>query len=92
MQAALPAQDALGIDHVRIAIIGLGYVGLPLAVEFARKYPVVGFDVKKSRIDELKRGEDSTREVDPATLRSMGNRGQTTVSTISGNRGLSPIS
>lgn len=54
--------------HLRIGIIGLGYVGLPLAVEFARKYPVVGFDVKQSRIEELKHGEDSTREVDPAEL------------------------
>ena len=42
--------------NIRIGIIGLGYVGLPLAVEFARKYPVVGFDVKPSRIDELRRG------------------------------------
>ena len=41
--------------HLRIGIIGLGYVGLPLAVEFARKYPVVGFDVKHSRIEELRR-------------------------------------
>ncbi len=58
--------------HLRIGIIGLGYVGLPLAVEFARKYPVVGFDVKQSRIEELRRGEDSTREVDPADLGSVG--------------------
>jgi UDP-N-acetyl-D-mannosaminuronate dehydrogenase len=36
-----------------IAIIGLGYVGLPLAVEFGKKYPVTGFDIKQSRIDEL---------------------------------------
>ncbi len=54
--------------HVRIGIIGLGYVGLPLAVEFARKYAVVGFDVKQSRVEELRRGEDSTREVDPSEL------------------------
>jgi len=56
---------------LRIGIIGLGYVGLPLAVEFARKYPVVGFDVKQSRIEELRRGEDNTREVDPADLSSV---------------------
>jgi UDP-N-acetyl-D-galactosamine dehydrogenase len=56
---------------VRIGIIGLGYVGLPLAVEFAHKYPVVGFDLKPSRIAELRRGEDSTREVDPADLGSV---------------------
>jgi len=57
-----PSQDT------RIAIIGLGYVGLPLAVEFGKKYPVVGFDIKQGRIDELKGGRDSTREVAPAEL------------------------
>jgi len=54
--------------HIRIGIIGLGYGGLPLAVEFARKYPVVGFDVKQSRIEELGRGEDNTREVGPSEV------------------------
>jgi UDP-N-acetyl-D-galactosamine dehydrogenase len=43
--------------------VGLGYVGLPLAVEFGRKYPTVGFDVKASRVEELKGGKDSTLEV-----------------------------
>ena len=57
--------------NIRIGIIGLGYVGLPLAVEFTRKYPVVGFDVKQSCIEELRRGEDSTREVDPADLQQI---------------------
>ncbi|MFA7281132.1 MAG: Vi polysaccharide biosynthesis UDP-N-acetylglucosamine C-6 dehydrogenase TviB [Sterolibacterium sp.] len=52
----------------KIAVIGLGYVGLPLAVEFGKRTPVVGFDVKQSRIDELNRGRDSTREVEPAEL------------------------
>ena len=42
-----PSQDT------RIAIIGLGYVGLPLAVEFGKKYPVTGFDIKQGSIDEL---------------------------------------
>ena len=51
------------LQKIRIGIIGLGYVGLPLAVEFGRKYPTVGFDVKAARIDELKCGEDSTLEV-----------------------------
>ncbi len=51
------------IAGIRIGVIGLGYVGLPLAVEFGRKYPTVGFDVKKSRIEELLRGTDSTLEV-----------------------------
>jgi UDP-N-acetyl-D-galactosamine dehydrogenase len=52
----------------RIAIIGLGYVGLPLAVEFGKKFSVTGFDIKQGRIDELKAGRDSTREVEPAEL------------------------
>ena len=46
-----------------IAIIGLGYVGLPLAVEFAKKYPVVGFDINQKRVEELRKGNDSTLEV-----------------------------
>jgi UDP-N-acetyl-D-galactosamine dehydrogenase len=52
----------------KIAIIGLGYIGLPLAVEFSKKYPVTGFDIKQPHIDELKAGRDSTREVEPAEL------------------------
>ena len=56
------------ISTPRIAIIGLGYVGLPLAVEFGKCLPVVGFDIKQPRIDELKAGRDSTREVEPAEL------------------------
>ena len=56
----------------KIAIIGLGYVGLPLAVEFGKKYPVTGFDIKQGRIDELKAGRDSTREVEPAELAAAG--------------------
>jgi len=47
----------------RIAIIGLGYVGLPLAVEFSRKYPVLGFDINRERIEELKAGYDRTQEI-----------------------------
>jgi len=53
---------AFNIDELRIGIIGLGYVGLPLAVEFGRKYPTVGFDIKPERIAALGRGEDSTLE------------------------------
>jgi len=50
-------------DDIRIAVIGLGYVGLPLAVEFARCLPVIGFDIDRRRVDELGRGHDRTREV-----------------------------
>jgi UDP-N-acetyl-D-galactosamine dehydrogenase len=52
----------------RIAIIGLGYVGLPLAVEFARKYHTLGFDINPVRIAELMNGKDSTLEVEDALL------------------------
>ncbi len=52
----------------KIAIIGLGYVGLPLAVEFGKILPVVGFDIKQGRIDELRSGHDSTREVEAEDL------------------------
>jgi len=52
----------------RICVIGLGYVGLPLAVEFARHRPVIGFDIDASRIEELRRGEDRTREIDRSAL------------------------
>ena len=51
-----------------IALIGLGYVGLPLAVEFGKKMETVGFDINQSRIDELKAGKDSTLEVEPEVL------------------------
>ena len=47
----------------KIAVIGLGYVGLPLAVAFGEKRPVVGFDINQTRIDELNAGKDVTREV-----------------------------
>lgn len=52
----------------KIAIIGLGYVGLPLAVEFAKKYEVVGFDINQTRIDQLNKGIDNTLEVNKTTL------------------------
>lgn len=52
----------------KIAVIGLGYVGLPLAVAFGEKRPVVGFDINSRRIAELKQGEDFTKEVSPEEL------------------------
>jgi UDP-N-acetyl-D-glucosamine/UDP-N-acetyl-D-galactosamine dehydrogenase len=58
----------LKISDLKIAIIGLGYVGLPLAVEFGKKVPVVGFDIHQKRIDELKSGQDHTLEVSPEEL------------------------
>ena len=56
------------LDNVKIGILGLGYVGLPLAVEFGKKLNTVGFDIKKERVDELKAGQDSTLEVEPEEL------------------------
>jgi UDP-N-acetyl-D-glucosamine/UDP-N-acetyl-D-galactosamine dehydrogenase len=59
----------VNLNDTRIAIIGLGYVGLPLAVEFAKHYQTIGFDICESRIDELKSGRDKTHEVDEDELR-----------------------
>ena len=56
------------LNSVRIGVIGLGYVGLPLAVVLARKFLVVGFDINKNRIAELEAGVDRTREVERSTL------------------------
>ncbi|MXS69627.1 nucleotide sugar dehydrogenase [Flavobacteriaceae bacterium W22] len=58
-------------NQLKIAIIGLGYVGLPLARLFATKYPVIGFDINKDRIAELQSGRDSTLEVDDDLLRAV---------------------
>lgn len=52
----------------KIVVIGLGYVGLPLATEFAKKYSVIGFDINQNRVDELKNGHDSTFEVEDKYL------------------------
>ncbi|WP_220464224.1 MULTISPECIES: Vi polysaccharide biosynthesis UDP-N-acetylglucosamine C-6 dehydrogenase TviB [unclassified Colwellia] len=56
------------LNDVKIAIIGLGYVGLPLAVEFGKKYQTLGFDINQARIAELKNGTDSTLEVSDEEL------------------------
>jgi len=59
----------LNLRNCRIGVVGLGYVGLPLAVEFGKQFDTVGFDVKADRIAELKAGRDSTLEVSKAELR-----------------------
>ena len=46
------------MKNIKIAVIGLGYVGLPLAVEFAKKYEVIGFDINSKRVEELRKGID----------------------------------
>jgi len=60
----------LRLEDVKLAVVGLGYVGLPLAVEFGKKRPVLGFDINKRRIDELKAGHDHTLEVEDEDLAS----------------------
>ncbi|MGB3221766.1 MAG: Vi polysaccharide biosynthesis UDP-N-acetylglucosamine C-6 dehydrogenase TviB [Desulforhopalus sp.] len=59
------------LANVKLCIIGLGYVGLPLAVEFGKKYPTIGFDLNSKRIDELRGGSDSTFEVSDAELEEV---------------------
>ncbi len=62
--------DGRDLNDVRLGIVGLGYVGLPLAVEFGRHYPTVGFDINPERIRELRAGHDSTLEVSEQELRA----------------------
>lgn len=59
------------LENSKIAIIGLGYVGLPLAVEFAKKYPVIGFDINNQRVDELNKAIDHTMEVESDELQKV---------------------
>lgn len=59
------------LENIEIAIIGLGYVGLPLAVEFAKIYPTVGFDINNKRIEELNAGHDRTLEVSDKELQAV---------------------
>lgn len=59
------------LENPKIAIIGLGYVGLPLAVEFAKKYPVIGFDINNQRVNELNKAFDHTLEVESDELQKV---------------------
>jgi len=58
------------MKDIKIAVIGLGYVGLPLARLFSTKYPTVGYDLNPKRVEELMNGHDSTLEVDNSLLQS----------------------
>ncbi|MDC1176195.1 nucleotide sugar dehydrogenase [Candidatus Pelagibacter sp.] len=60
-------------SEIKIAIIGLGYVGLPLAVEFAKKYKVIGFDINQNRIEDLEKNNDSTLEIKDDAILSVRN-------------------
>ena len=59
----------ISLDNIRLAVIGLGYVGLPLAIEFGKKRPVVGFDINPIRISQLRAGVDTTLEVVPSEIK-----------------------
>ncbi len=52
-----------------LAVVGLGYVGLPIALEFARHFRVIGFDINTARVDMMRRGEDPSRELGPEAFR-----------------------
>jgi UDP-N-acetyl-D-galactosamine dehydrogenase len=60
----------MDFNNLRIGIIGLGYVGLPLAVEFGKHFDTVGFDINQQRVDELCAGKDHTEETTPQELAS----------------------
>ncbi len=59
------------IENAKIAVIGLGYVGLPLAIEFGRKYRVLGFDINRERVKDLQAGKDRTQEADLKSLKAV---------------------
>ncbi|MCG2461901.1 nucleotide sugar dehydrogenase [Flavobacteriaceae bacterium F89] len=59
------------MSHIKIAVVGLGYVGLPLARLFATKYPVIGFDINEKRVAELQAGKDNTLEVEDDILQAV---------------------
>ncbi|MFD2244900.1 nucleotide sugar dehydrogenase [Pontibacter ruber] len=63
--------DATGLENIKIAVIGLGYVGLPLAVEFAKQYKTFGFDINSTRVAELNKGLDRTLEVEENKLKEV---------------------
>lgn len=63
-------------ENIQIGIIGLGYVGLPLAVAFAEKFPTLGFDINKKRVKELQGGKDHTLEVEDQDLQAVLNKNQ----------------
>ncbi|MBT8493399.1 MAG: hypothetical protein KJO07_10115, partial [Deltaproteobacteria bacterium] len=68
--ATLPALEAQ-LSEERIAVIGLGYVGLPAALALARKYPTTGFDINEARVAELRAGRDATGEGEAVELKGL---------------------
>ena len=59
------------IDQIKVAVIGLGYVGLPLAVEFSKKYFTIGFDIDPARIKEINKYDNKTDEISTDDLKSV---------------------
>ena len=74
----------LNLEKANIAVIGLGYVGLPLAVEFSKKYPTTGFDINSKRVDSLNTGTDYTLEVPDSEMTKALERGLKLSSNIEG--------
>jgi UDP-N-acetyl-D-galactosamine dehydrogenase len=66
----LQLMPEFSLRNCKVGVVGLGYVGLPLAVEFGKHFRTVGFDIKAARVAELKKGRDSTLEVEPGDLRA----------------------
>ena len=60
-------------QEIKIGVLGMGYVGLPLAVEFSKHFEVIGYDINKERISELTKGKDLTREVSDNELEDATN-------------------
>jgi UDP-N-acetyl-D-galactosamine dehydrogenase len=69
MESIQPLLQRIESGEARLAVIGLGYVGLPLAVEFGKRFPVTGFDINSRRLEELRAGRDRTLETTPEELR-----------------------
>lgn len=85
MKSQLPrvSFDAFASGNATIAVIGLGYVGLPLAAAFARRFRVIGLDIDQRRVAELNSGEDRTRELSPEQIAAVRSRGAGTGLTLS---------
>ena len=60
----------LSLRNCRVGVVGLGYVGLPLAIEFGKHFVTIGFDIRRERISELRAGRDSTLEIDKNDFRA----------------------
>lgn len=78
-------ENVMQLDNLQIAVIGLGYVGLPLAIALAKHFPTKGFDINDHRIEELRQGIDATNEVEGAELRTTSLELSSEVSVLKGS-------